>query len=94
MSHRITSLLVVPAALAALALGAAPSVSQARPLSEPTGADACITHTDSVSSARAAQSGNRRDGNELTEAQVKAFEAATAGAMTAKGLTTNGRGQA
>ncbi len=54
----------------------------------------CVTHTDSVNTARAAAGGNRHDGNELTAAQAKAFEAGFAGAMAAKGFSTAANGAA
>ena len=59
---------------AALGLGQAGAVAQ--PMAgESTVAAECATHSDSVNSARSAQGGNRKDGNELTTAQAKALEA-------------------
>ena len=59
-----------------------------------TVAPECITHIDEVNSARSAQGGNRKDGNELSPEQVKAFEAGFAKAMAAKGLKKSPRGNA
>jgi hypothetical protein len=78
---------------AALGLGQAGAVAQ--PMAgESTVAAECTTHSDSVNSARAAQGGNRQDGNELSAAQAKAKEASLAKAMAAKGYTKTANGSA
>jgi hypothetical protein len=81
--------------LGAVALGLGQASAQAQPMAgENTVAADCVTHSDSVNSARAAQGGNRKDGNELSAAQAKAMEASLAKAMAAKGYTTAANGSA
>ena len=78
---------------AALALGQGSAVAQ--PMAgESTVAAECATHSDPVNAARSAQGGNRKDGNELSAAQVRAYEDAFAKAMAAKGYTKNANGSA
>jgi hypothetical protein len=78
---------------AALGLGQAGAVAQPMAGLDTVAAD-CVTHTDAVNTARAAQGGNRKDGNELSAAQAKAMEASLAKAMAAKGYTTSANGTA
>ncbi|GAB3435335.1 zinc metalloprotease [Phycicoccus ginsengisoli] len=78
---------------AALALGQGSALAQ--PMAgESTVAAECATHSDPVNAARSAQGGNRKDGNELSAAQVRAYEDAFARAMAAKGYTKNANGSA
>jgi hypothetical protein len=80
--------------LAAAALGLGHGSALAQPMAgESTVAAECETHTDAVNTARAARGGNRTDPHELTASQVRAFEAASAKAAAAKGLTKNAQGQ-
>ena len=78
---------------AALGLGQAGAVAQPMAGLNTVAAD-CATHTDAVNSARSAQGGNRKDGNELSDAQAKAMEASLAKAMAAKGFTKTANGSA
>jgi hypothetical protein len=74
--------------LGAAALGLGQAAATAQPMAGVDRAAAeCVTHTDSVNSARSAAGGNRKDGNELSAAQAKAMEAQLAKAMAAKGYT-------
>jgi hypothetical protein len=86
-------------ALSSLLLGAAAlALGQGSAAAIPTAGDTvaadCVTHTDPVNEARSATGGNRKDGNELTAAQARAFEAGFAKALAAKGYTKNARGSA
>jgi hypothetical protein len=54
----------------------------------------CATHTDPVNAARSAAGGNRKDGNELSAAQAKAYEAGFAKALAGKGYTKAPNGSA
>ena len=78
---------------AALGLGQGTAAAQIM-AGESTVAAECTTHSDSVNSARAAQGGNRKDGNELSAAQTKAMEASLTKAMAAKGYTKAANGSA
>jgi hypothetical protein len=81
--------------LAAFALGLGQSSASAVTTAglDRVGAD-CATHTDPVNLARAARGGNRSDGNELTAAQARAFEAGFTSALRAKGYGTAANGSA
>jgi hypothetical protein len=87
-------------ALSSLVLGAAAlGLGQGGAAAQPTaGLDTvaadCVTHSDSVNSARSAQGGNRQDGNELSAAQAKAMEASLSKAMAAKGYSKTANGSA
>jgi hypothetical protein len=85
------SALLLGAAALALGQGSASALTMAGGSSV---APDCATHTDSVNSARAAAGHNRADGNELTAAQVSAFEGSFARAMAAKGYTKAANGSA
>jgi hypothetical protein len=87
-------------ALAALALGvvgvALPaSPASARPMAgvDTVRAD-CVTHESEADEAAARGGRGAKDIHELTPAQARANEAATARAMAARGLAKNARGQA
>jgi hypothetical protein len=81
--------------LGAAALGLGQGTATAQPMAgESTVAAECTTHTDAVNSARSAQGGNRKDGNELTAAQARAYEASFAKALAAKGYTKAANGSA
>ncbi len=86
----LSSLLLGAAALG-LGQGTASAVTMA---GESTVAAECATHTDEVNAGRATGGGNRKDGNELTAAQVRAFEASFAKAMAAKGYSKAPNGSA
>ena len=86
----LTSLL-----LGAAALGLGQASASAQPMAgESTVAAECATHTDATNAARSAQGGNRQDGNELTAAQARSYEAAFAKALAAKGYTKAANGTA
>jgi hypothetical protein len=76
---------------AALGLGQAGATAQPMAGVDRVAAE-CVTHTDSVNSARSAAGGNRKDGNELSAAQAKAMEANLAKALAAKGYTKGADG--
>ncbi|GAA2739039.1 zinc metalloprotease [Pedococcus aerophilus] len=81
--------------LGAVALGLGQGSATAQPMAGETSVAAeCATHTDSVNSARTAEGGNRKDGNELSPAQAKAMEAGLAKAMAAKGYSKASNGSA
>lgn len=81
--------------LGALALGLGQGSATAQPMAgENTVTAECATHTDSVNSARTAQGGNRKDGNEPSPAQVKAMETDLVRAMEAKGYSKAPNGSA
>ncbi|MGA8977852.1 MAG: zinc metalloprotease [Pedococcus sp.] len=81
--------------LGAVALGLGQGSATAQPMAgESAVAAECSTHSDSVNSARTAQGGNRKDGNELSPAQVKAMEANLVKAMEAKGYSKAANGSA
>jgi hypothetical protein len=81
--------------LGAVALGLGQGSAQAQQMAgEDTVAADCATHTDAVNSARSAQGGNRKDGNELSAAQARAMEASLTKAMAAKGYSTSANGSA
>ena len=86
----LSSLLLGAAALAA-GQGGAGAVTMA---GTSTVGATCSTHADPVNSARAARGHNRVDGNELSAAQARAFEASFAKAMAAKGYTKAANGSA
>ena len=79
----VSSLLLGAAALG-LGQGTASAVTMA---GESSVTADCVTHSDDVNAGRAAAGGNRKDGNELSAAQAKAFEAGFAKALAAKGYT-------
>jgi Pregnancy-associated plasma protein-A len=87
-------------ALSCLVLGAAAlSLGQGSAGAQPmAGLDSvkaeCATHTDAVNTARAAAGGNRKDANELSPAQAKAFETAFAKDVAAKGYSKGSDGSA
>ena len=81
--------------LGAAVLGFGQGSATAQPMAGETSVAAeCATHSDAVSSARSAQGGNRKDGNELSPAQAKAMEASLAKAMEAKGYSKAANGSA
>ena len=81
--------------LAAAALGLGQGSATAQPMAgEATVAAECTTHTDALNAGRAAAGGNRHDGNELTPAQARAFEAGFAKALAAKGYSAAANGSA
>ena len=86
----LSSLLMGAAALAA-GQGGAGAVTMA---GTSTVGASCATHADPVNTARAARGHNRVDGNELTAAQARAFEASFTTAMAAKGYTKTANGSA
>jgi hypothetical protein len=82
-------------ALAALALGVVGTALPATSASARSMAGVDTVQSDCVSRAADARSARgAKDTHELTAAQTRANEAATARAMAAKGLTKNARGQA
>lgn len=76
-------------ALLALGASAAPALAMATA----TNAEACVTHSGDTHQARSAAGGNRKDGNELTEAQVRAYESQFRAAVKAKGLSIGADGR-
>jgi hypothetical protein len=81
--------------LGAATLGLGQGSATAQPMAGETSVAAeCATHSDSVNSARSAEGGNRKDGNELSPAQAKAMEASLVKSMAAKGYTKAANGSA
>jgi len=93
MSLRKTAL-VLPGVLALASLGLSASPASASVPRQSASTQTCVAHDDPVNTARVAKGGNRKDGNELTSAQVAQREALVASGLKHKGLTTNAKGQA
>jgi Pregnancy-associated plasma protein-A len=92
LRSRLTSSALILGALA-VSLGQSSAVGLDSAAAHPSTAT-CATHTDALNAGRAAHGGNRKDANELTAAQTRAYEAGFARAMQAKGFATAANGSA